>query len=238
MLGLIRGVARRAATAARAVHTSSSAGAPPPPPPAVPKRAEASASSAFDVAQSEAAQSTGLIQVRGRLGQGTTQVREATFKTDNFAASPRKLRMIANQITGLPIGEAIRQMQFSAKKAARVIRSSLEWAQQAGAREREMDPANMFLKVVRVGKGRYGKKLDIKGRGRTGLIRKPTAHLMYVVQEKQPDQPPVPRNAIERALMVGVLPKRRVKGFKLAKNVWTPLDERKPVINPKPFYNW
>ncbi|KAJ2768006.1 39S ribosomal protein L22, mitochondrial [Coemansia nantahalensis] len=245
MLGLIRGFdglrVAGAPGAVRAMQTTCRARAAATVP-AAPKFAETGASAAFDVGTDTAGKGKGKGAAwkteRRRLGEGTAQVREATFKTDNFQASPRKLRMIANQITGLPIGEAIRQMRFSAKRASVVIKNSLEWAQAQAIKERAMDPANMHLKCVRVGKGRYGKKLECKGRGRTGIIRRPTAHMMYVVSEKHAEIAPEPRNALERAMMAGSLPRRKARGFKLAKNVWTPLDERKPVINPKPYYNW
>ncbi|KAJ2715832.1 39S ribosomal protein L22, mitochondrial [Coemansia spiralis] len=237
MLGLIRGFGglrvARAPGAVRALQTSSRACEEKRP---APKVAETGASAAFEAGETTPA--AAWKTERRRLGEGSTQVREATFKTDNFPASPRKLRMIANQITGLPVGEAIRQMRFSAKRASQTIKNSLEWAQAEAIRARGMDPANMHLKLVRIGKGRYGKKVEFKGRGRTGLIRKPTAHMMYVVTEKHPEQKPEPRNALERALLAGALPRRKGRGFKLAKNVWTPLDERRPVICPKPYYNW
>lgn len=43
----------------------------------------------------------------------------------NFKARPRKLNMLARQIAGLPIDEAIKQMEFSKKKAAKRILSNL-----------------------------------------------------------------------------------------------------------------
>ncbi|KAJ2887656.1 39S ribosomal protein L22, mitochondrial [Coemansia aciculifera] len=148
--------------------------------------------------------------------------------------------MIGNQITGLPMTEAIRQMQFSSKKAATRIKHSLVWARKNAMFQKEMNPDNMFIKLARVGKGKYRKRLDPKARGRYGIIRVPYAHMKYVVWEKQKDEVPVGRNAEERALLAGgnALPRRDVKGFKLYNKAWMPLNERKPVINPKPYYNW
>ncbi|KAJ1849537.1 39S ribosomal protein L22, mitochondrial [Coemansia sp. RSA 2708] len=147
--------------------------------------------------------------------------------------------MLGNQITNLSVTEAIRQMQVSPKKAAKRVKSALVWARKNAIFQKQMDPDEMVVKLVRVGKGtKFQKKLDIKGRGRFGVIRKPKAHMKFVVWEMQRGVVPEPRDVVERALLAGRLEKRKVKGFKLTRRVWMPLDERKPVINPKPYYNW
>ncbi|KAJ1899896.1 39S ribosomal protein L22, mitochondrial [Kickxella alabastrina] len=212
--------------------------------PVRPSAADQSASSVFAATTAAQSSSSGsaipqdLHTVSLGKGQGTARIREYTYSTANFHVSPRKLRLIGNQITGLPLTEAIRQMQFSAKKAATKIRHSLVWARKNAVFQKEMNPDNMFVKLARVGKGKYRKRLDPKARGRFGVIRIPYSHMKYVVWEKRPEEKPQARNAVERALLAGDLPKRKVKGFTLTKKVWMPLTENKPVINPKSFYNW
>ncbi|KAI9482454.1 39S ribosomal protein L22, mitochondrial [Coemansia sp. RSA 989] len=230
MYGLFRTVNRLAVKLpVRPVHTSVWQRNKPP-------SAEQTASLAFD--ELKDIQSIEYKTIVNKFGSGITKVREHTFKTSNFLVSPRKLRLLGNQITGLTITEAIRQMEFSAKKPAKRIKSALVWARKNAIFQKQMNPDKMVLKLVRVGRGtKFPKKLDYKGRGRFGIIRKPKAHMTFVVWEQQ-DEKPVARNAVERALLAGELPKRKVKGFKLSRKVWTPLNEQKPVINPKPFYNW
>ncbi|KAJ1810303.1 39S ribosomal protein L22, mitochondrial [Coemansia sp. RSA 2599] len=179
-----------------------------------------------------------LITVSAGKGQGDVKIREYSYSTANFHVSSRKLRMIGNQITGLSVTEAIRQMQFSAKKASDKILHSLVWARKNAIFQKQMNPDNMFIKLARVGKGKYRKRLDPKARGRFGVIKVPYSHMKYVIWEKQPEEKPVPRNVAEKALLAGQLPKRKVKGFTLTKKVWVPLNETKPVVNPKPYYNW
>ncbi|KAJ1941902.1 39S ribosomal protein L22, mitochondrial, partial [Linderina pennispora] len=94
-----------------------------------PPTADQTASSAFDIAEEAsgsgpAAASEYRIVSAGK-GQGTVKIREYEYSTANFHVSPQKLRMIGNQITGLSVTEAIRQMQFSAKKASDRIKHSL-----------------------------------------------------------------------------------------------------------------
>ncbi|KAI9505320.1 39S ribosomal protein L22, mitochondrial [Coemansia spiralis] len=203
-----------------------------------PTKAERSASSVFDIVKEEATKEKEYKVVDAGKGKGKLKIREQIYSTANFHVSPRKLRLIANQITKLPITEAIRQMDFSAKRAAKNIRNSLVWARKNAVYQKQMNPDNMFIKLARVGKGKYGRRKDPKARGRFGIIRPPRAHMKYILWEKQPEEKPVPRNAVEKALLAGDLPKRDVKGFKLTRNVWMPLKEKRSVINSKPFYNW
>ncbi|KAJ2840440.1 39S ribosomal protein L22, mitochondrial [Coemansia sp. 'formosensis'] len=239
MFGLIRSVARlRIAAPVSQLHSSAPIslwGKPAPVEEEAAVEATQKASSAFDISKET---EKSFQTVSAGPGQGLVRIREYTYSTANFHASPRKLRMIGNQISGLPVTEAIRQMQFSSKKASDRIKHSLVWARKNAMFQKEMNPENMFIKLARVGKGKYRKRIDPKARGRYGMIRVPYAHMKYVLWEKQPAEKPVARNAEERALLAGDLPRRDIKGFRLYKKAWTPLDERKPVINPKPYYNW
>ncbi|KAJ2485086.1 39S ribosomal protein L22, mitochondrial [Coemansia sp. RSA 2050] len=245
MFGLIRSVSRLRLSAVSSSSLHSSAATclwgKKPKQPEIPKEEEKEeekqplqkASSVFDVAAKETASFRTI-----NTSQGTVRIREYTYSTANFHVSPRKLRMIGNQISGLPVTEAIRQMKFSSKKASDRIKHSLVWARKNAMFQKEMNPDNMFIKLARVGKGKYRKRMDPKARGRYGIIRVPYAHMKYVLWEKQPEEKPVGRNPEERALLAGDLPRRDIKGFKLYRNAWMPLNERKPVINPKPYYNW
>ncbi|KAJ2352215.1 39S ribosomal protein L22, mitochondrial [Coemansia sp. RSA 2618] len=236
MFGLIRSVNRQSLLPLRGLHTTAvhfndNNSAP---------MAEQTASSAFShLGSTPDSTRTTYKTTVNKYGHGITRIREHTFRTSNFPVSPRKLRMLGNQITNMPITEAIRQMDFSAKKASARVRSALVWGRKNAIFQKQMNPDDMFLKLVRVGKGpKFPKKIDYKGRGRFGIIRKPKAHMRFVVWEKQADERPVARDAVERALLAGGMERRKVRGFKLTRKVWTQLEEKKPVINPKPYYNW
>ncbi|KAJ2659009.1 39S ribosomal protein L22, mitochondrial [Coemansia sp. RSA 1200] len=196
-------------------------------------------SNVFVEAANEVTRESDMKRVRAGPGKlGTERIREYRYSTKNFQVSPRKLRMLANQITGQPVMEAIRQMGMSSKKAAIKIHHSLVWSRKNAVYQKQMNPDNMFVKLVRVGKGTYGKRLVPMARGRASMVRPPRAHMKYVLWERMPEEKPEPRNVLEKALLAGKRPRRDVKGFKLTKNVWMPLRERHSVINAKQFYNW
>lgn len=52
-------------------------------------------------------------------------IRQHRYSTAHHKISPRKLNMLSRQIAGLPIDEAIVQMQFSEKRASKWIKSTL-----------------------------------------------------------------------------------------------------------------
>ena len=54
--------------------------------------------------------------------------KEHKYTTGKHKMSPRKLKLLATQISGLPVDEAILQMQFSNKAAATWLKSSLALA--------------------------------------------------------------------------------------------------------------
>ena len=59
----------------------------------------------------------------------TGEALEHKYSTAAFKISPRKLQLLANQISGQPIDYAILQMQFSPKRAAKRVLSTLALAE-------------------------------------------------------------------------------------------------------------
>ncbi|OMJ20380.1 50S ribosomal protein L22 [Smittium culicis] len=155
------------------------------------------------------------------------------YSTSNFKTSPRKLRFISKQIVGLNVQDAINQLEFSPKRAAKKILHTVAFARKNAIYQKLMNPEQMYVKEAWVGKGRFIKRLDYKARGRFGVIHHPTAHMKFVLGEKEKVpvvDPEAPRDNGK---------KRKTKGFnEYTKFVWKPLMENKPIYNCKPYYNW
>lgn len=106
-----------------------------------------------------------------------------------FRTSPQKLAMLGRQITGLPLDAAMLQMQFSHKRAAKTVYSTLcdAWSKvqmrisQSPASNKTSVPP-MIIKQALVGRGKYIKRLDIKGRGRHGVIWSPHAFMRILLE--------------------------------------------------------
>jgi len=112
-----------------------------------------------------------------------------------FRCSPQKLSDIGRQLSGLPLDAAVLQARFSVKKAAKTVFQVLSQAA-ADAKVRGCQPNAYIVKEAVTGRGKYLKRLDIKGRGRCGLLRKPHAFIRFVLE--QPDQ----KNEIGKLLRV------------------------------------
>lgn len=156
--------------------------------------------------------------------------REYRTSTADFHVSLQKLTMLAKQISGLDINLAILQMQFSQKKASKKIMHNLVTARHNAKLQLGFDPERMYISQARVGKGKYIKnQLDIKAKGRFGLKEHPYCHMKFLFKERALNPPPT---------IFGMNERRKIKGFRITRKVWTPHNETRPIYNPKPHYNW
>lgn len=115
---------------------------------------------------------------RGRLSrtQRIAQTeKEHTVKSQFFKTSYKKLGQVARQIAGKKLEDAVTQMRFSPKKAARDVLAHLHHARDEAVVRQDMDPAQMYVAQAWVGRGSY--ELDIlhRARGRIDTLRKPYA---------------------------------------------------------------
>lgn len=90
--------------------------------------------------------------------------------------------MVAHQIAGLPIGEAILQMQFSEKAVSGRVKSTLALAAQHAA-IKGLDARRLIVSQAWVAKGTKLKRIDIKGRGRHGIKEHQFARMHILLEE-------------------------------------------------------
>ena len=107
-----------------------------------------------------------------------------TYKaTHRFARiAPRKARLVADQIRGRRVDDAMTELQFSKKRAAWYLKAVLQSAI-ANAEEQDADVTRLVVCESRVDEGPVIKRWRPKDRGRAHPIRKPTSHLVVAVQE-------------------------------------------------------
>jgi len=93
-------------------------------------------------------------------------------RTRVLHTSHRKLNKLANQISGKPIDYAILQMKFSEKRISEQVQRLLQETKQK-AQEQNMNLDQLVVSQAWVGKGpKSPKKIDIRARGKFGIIRK------------------------------------------------------------------
>lgn len=99
--------------------------------------------------------------------------------------SAQKVRLVADQVRGLPVGRAIDLLKFSEKKAAHIVGKVLS---SAVANAENNDGADVDeLKVARifVDEGPTMKRFHARAKGRGARILKRTSHITVVVGNGQ-----------------------------------------------------
>ncbi len=110
----------------------------------------------------------------------------ATSATLKFThSSPQKLRLVADQIRGLAVGNAINLLAFSNKKGADIIKKVLESAIANAENNDGADIDELRVSEIQVNQGPTMKRLRPRARGRADRIIKRTSHLIVTVSETE-----------------------------------------------------
>lgn len=97
--------------------------------------------------------------------------------------SAQKARLVANNVKGMPVEQALNQLKFTPKKAAKIISDVLTSAV-ANASQQGSDVDNLIVKNVLVDPGPTWKRIMPRCMGRAFRILKRTSHVTVIVDEK------------------------------------------------------
>lgn len=99
--------------------------------------------------------------------------------------SPRKTRLVAKNVTGLPVEEAMNLLRFTPNKTAGVLLGVVRSALANAAQFPGIDVDSMFVKEVLVNEGPTWKRFMPRSQGRAMHIRKRTSHITVILSEGQ-----------------------------------------------------
>lgn len=111
---------------------------------------------------------------------------EAVAKLNNCPVSPRKMRLVADQIRGVKVGHALNLLKFNqkpvyAEKMEKLLISAISnWKQKADGTSSEED---LIVKEVFVNQGRTLKRIKPAPQGRAHRVRKRSNHITLVVSD-------------------------------------------------------
>jgi ribosomal protein L22 len=91
--------------------------------------------------------------------------------------SPRKARLVADQVRGMPVDEARTLLAFSSRGAARDVARLLESAAANAEANHELVAEDLRIVDIRVDEGPTLKRWRARARGRATRIDKKTSHL-------------------------------------------------------------
>ena len=108
----------------------------------------------------------------------------AFAKLNNCPTSPRKMRLVADQVRGESIEKALSILKFSPKEASRKLEKLLlsalsNW--QTKNENEDVEKANLFISEIRVDGGSMLKRLRPAPQGRAHRIRKRSNHVTLIL---------------------------------------------------------
>ncbi|SFU92064.1 50S ribosomal protein L22 [Halomonas korlensis] len=109
---------------------------------------------------------------------------EVTAKLRGARLSAQKARLVADQVRGKPVAEALDLLTFSPKKAAKLVRKVLQSAIANAEENNGMDIDELRVSTVCVDEGMTLKRIKPRAKGRADRILKRTCHITVKVAEK------------------------------------------------------
>lgn len=106
---------------------------------------------------------------------------KATLKFARISA--QKLRLVADQIRGVSVDNALQLLSFSNKKAAILIKKVLESAIANAEHNEGADIDELKVSFVFVDEGPTLKRMRARAKGRGNRIMKRTSHISVIVAE-------------------------------------------------------
>ncbi|MFP6680647.1 MAG: 50S ribosomal protein L22 [Gammaproteobacteria bacterium] len=101
----------------------------------------------------------------------------------NARISAQKVRLVANQIRGMPVDSAINLLTFSNKKAAKIIKKVLESAIANAEHNDAADVDELTVSEIMIDEGTTMKRWRPRARGRANKILKRMSHVTVAVSE-------------------------------------------------------
>ena len=109
---------------------------------------------------------------------------EVTAKLSGAALSAQKARLVADQVRGKPVAEALDLLTFSPKKAAKLVKKVLQSAIANAEENNGMDIDELRVSTICVDEGMTLKRIRPRAKGRADRILKRTCHITVKVAEK------------------------------------------------------
>ena len=97
--------------------------------------------------------------------------------------SAQKVRLVADQVRGMPVGNATNLLAFSNKKAAHLVKKLLLSAIANAENNLGADVDELMVSKIFVDEGPSLKRMHARAKGRGNRITKRTSHITVVVGE-------------------------------------------------------
>jgi large subunit ribosomal protein L22 len=109
---------------------------------------------------------------------------EVAAKLSGAKISAQKVRLVADQIRGKAVGEALDILNFSTKKGAHLVRKLLESAIANAEHNEAADVDELKVAKIFVDDGLTMKRIRPRAKGRADRILKRTCHITLAVADE------------------------------------------------------
>jgi large subunit ribosomal protein L22 len=99
--------------------------------------------------------------------------------------SPRKARLVVDQIRGKGVEEALSILKFVPKRSAAIVAKTLRSAVANAESTQNVDVDRLYVKRVVVDEGGMWKRFMPRAMGRATRVRKRLSHITVVVDERR-----------------------------------------------------
>jgi len=108
---------------------------------------------------------------------------EVAARLKGAQISAQKVRLVADQVRGLPVEEALSLLEFSPKKAAHIIKKVLDSAIANAENNEGADVDELKVSTIYVDEGMTLKRLRPRAKGRADRILKRSCHITIKVAD-------------------------------------------------------
>ena len=108
---------------------------------------------------------------------------EVAAKLKGARISAQKARLVADQVRGMPVEEALNLLEFSPKKAAHIVKKVLDSAIANAENNEGADVDELKISSIYVDEGMTMKRLRARAKGRADRILKRSCHITVKVAD-------------------------------------------------------
>ena len=108
---------------------------------------------------------------------------EVSAKANRLRISAQKARLVADQVRGKPVADALDILNFSTRKGADLIRKVVESAIANAENNEGADIDELKISEIYVNEGLTMKRIKTRAKGRADRIFKRTSHITVTVSD-------------------------------------------------------
>jgi large subunit ribosomal protein L22 len=141
---------------------------------------------------------------------------EYSAHAKNVKVSPRKVRLVADQIRDLTIAKALIQLTVSPKRGAVSLKKALASAIANAVNNNNANKEGLKIKSINITEGIRYKRYHFAGRGRTRPYMKRTSHINVILEDSVVKSTPkiIADKALKSDVIEGEVVNEKKKGIK------------------------